>query len=111
MLFRSIKDVTAGFVQDFEHFLRVSKECANNTAVRYLRYLKNVIQYAIANKWISDDPFLGKRFKRTKADRGFLTEPELKSIMALDLKAFPRLECVRDTFVFCCFTFVALTNV
>lgn len=107
----AIKDVTAGFVQDFEHFLRVSKECANNTAVRYLRYLKNVIQYAIANKWISDDPFLGKRFKRTKADRGFLTEPELKSIMALDLKAFPRLECVRDTFVFCCFTGLAFIDV
>jgi site-specific recombinase XerD len=70
-----------------------------------------VIQYAIANKWISDDPFLGKRFKRTKADRGFLTEPELKSIMALDLKAFPRLECVRDTFVFCCFTGLAFIDV
>ena len=106
-----VKDVTAGFVQDFEHFLRMSKECANNTTVRYLRYLKNVIQYAIANKWISDDPFAGKRFKRTKAERCFLTEPELQRIMALDIKAFPRLESVRDTFVFCFFTFVALTNV
>lgn len=106
-----VKDVTAGFVQDFEHFLRMSKECANNTTVRYLRYLKNVIQYAIANKWISDDPFAGKRFKRTKAERCFLTEPELQRIMALDLKAFPRLESVRDTFVFCCFTGLAFIDV
>mgnify|MGYP000799694838 FL=1 len=89
----------------------MSKECANNTTVRYLRYLKNVIQYAIANKWISDDPFAGKRFKRTKAERCFLTEPELQRIMALDLKAFPRLESVRDTFVFCCFTGLAFIDV
>lgn len=106
-----IKDVTRGFVQDFEHFLRMSKNCANNTTVRYLRYLKNVLQYAIANKWINEDPFTGRRFKRTKAERGFLTEPELQKIMKLELKAFPRLESVRDTFVFCCFTGLAFIDV
>lgn len=106
-----IKDVTRGFIQDFEHFLRMSKECANNTTVRYLRYLKNVLQYAISNKWISEDPFLGRRFKRTKAEREFLTEPELEALMALDLSAFPRIESVRDCFVFCCFTGLAFIDV
>ncbi len=99
-----VKDVTKGFVQDFEHFLRMNKKAANNTAVRYLRYLKNVMQYAIANKWATEDPFLGKRFKRTVADREALTEAELKRMMDLDLKDYPRVEAVRDTFVFCCFT-------
>lgn len=106
-----IKEVTKGFVQDFEHFLRMKKNAANNTAVRYLRYLKNVMQYAIANKWATDDPFLGKRFKRTVADREALTEPELKRVMELDLKGFPRLEVVRDTFVFCCFTGLAFIDI
>ena len=106
-----IKEVTPGFIQDFEHFLRMSKECANNTTVRYLRYLKNVLQYGIANKWISEDPFAGKRFRRTKAERTFLTEPELQRMMTLDLKAFPRIETVRDTFVFCCFTGLAFIDV
>lgn len=106
-----VKDVTRGFIQDFEHFLRMSKECANNTTVRYLRYLKNVLQYAMSNKWISEDPFAGKRFRRTKSERTFLTEPELQRIMALDLKAFPRIESVRDTFVFCCFTGLAFIDV
>lgn len=106
-----IKDVTAGFTQDFEHYLRIGKNCSNNTAVRYMRYLKNVMQYALANKWISEDPFAGKRFKRTVAEREFLSEPELNAIMALDLSAFPRLENVRDTFVFCCFTGLAFIDV
>lgn len=106
-----LKDVNRGFIQDFEHFLRMVKNCANNTTVRYLRYLKNVLQYAIANKWLFEDPFMGRRFKRTKAERGFLTEPELKALMALDLTEFPRLETVRDCFVFCCFTGLAFIDV
>ncbi|MCM1504392.1 MAG: site-specific integrase [Muribaculum sp.] len=106
-----IKDVTAGFTQDFEHYLRMSKNCANNTTVRYLRYLKNVMQYAVANKWASEDPFIGRRFKRTNAKREFLTEPELHAIMGLNLSAFPRLENVRDAFVFCCFTGLAFTDI
>lgn len=106
-----VKEVTKGFVQDFEHFLRTKKNAANNTAVRYLRYLKNVMQYAIANKWATDDPFLGKRFKRTVAEREALTEVELKRMMELELKEFPRLEVVRDTFVFCCFTGLAFIDI
>ena len=106
-----VKDVTKGFVQDFEHFLRMNKKAANNTAVRYLRYLKNVMQYAIANKWATEDPFLGKRFKRTVADREALTEAELKRMMDLDLKDYPRVEAVRDTFVFCCFTGLAFCDI
>ena len=105
------KEVTKGFVQDFEHFLRMKKQASNNTAVRYLRYLKNVMQYAIANKWATDDPFLGKRFKRTVADREALTEAELQRMMDLDLRAYPRVEAVRDTFVFCCFTGLAFIDI
>lgn len=106
-----IKEVSRGFIQDFEHFLRMTKQTANNTTVRYLRYLKNVMQYAMAHKWVSEDPFVGKRFKRTVAEREFLTEPELQAMMNVDLHEFPRLETVRDTFVFCCFTGLAFCDI
>ena len=92
-------------------FLHIKKGCANNAAVRYIRYLKSVIRTGIANKWIEDDPFVGKRYVRTKPKREKLTEAELQRIIELDLSGLPRLDLVRDTFVFCCFTFVALTNV
>ena len=42
-----IKDVTSGILDDFQHFLRMKKACANNAAVRYLRCVKNVMQYAV----------------------------------------------------------------
>ena len=105
-----IKDVTSGILDDFQHFLRMKKACANNAAVRYLRCVKNVMQYALAHKWIEHDPFIGKKYQRTYNERQFLTETELKSVMALDLKEIPRLEIVRDTFVFCCFTGLAFCD-
>lgn len=105
-----IKEVTSGMLDDFEHFLRMKKGCANNAAVRYLRCVKNVLQYALAHKWITHDPFIGKKYQRTYSERQFLTEAELKVIMELDLKELPRLEIVRDTFVFCCFTGLAFCD-
>lgn len=106
-----MKNLTSGMVDDFEHFLRVRKMCANNAAVKYIRYLKNVVRVGIANKWIDDDPFIGKRYTRTKADREFLSENELKAIMKLDLTTLPRLDLVRDTFVFCCFCGLAFADI
>lgn len=106
-----MKKLTSGLVDDFEHFLRIRKKCANNAAVKYIRYLKNVVRVGIANKWIDDDPFIGKRYTRTKSDREFLTEEELKAIMTLDLSGLPRLDLVRDTFVFCCFCGLAFIDI
>jgi len=98
-------------IDDFEHFLRVTKENGNNAAVKYIRYLKKVTRIALANKWMDEDPFINKRNTRTQAKREALNEDELKRIMSLNLTDLPSLEKVRDTFIFCCFTFVARTNV
>lgn len=106
-----VRDVTSGLLDDFEHFLRVSKDCANNAAVRYLRCVKNTIQYALAHKWITEDPFVGKKYNRTYAERQFLTESEIKEMMKLDFSDIPRLDVVRDTFVFCCFTGLAFCDI
>ena len=106
-----IKEVTSGMLDDFEHFLRMKKGCANNAAVRYLRCVKNVLQYAMAHKWITHDPFIGKKYQRTYTERQYLNEAELKAVMELDLKDLPRLEVVRDTFVFFCFTGLAFCDI
>lgn len=79
--------------------------------MKYLRYLKNTIQYAIAHKWITEDPFIGRKFHRTQAKRQFLTEAEIMEILKLDFSMMPRLELVRDTFVFCCFTGLAFCDI
>ncbi len=106
-----IKKLTSGMIDDFEHFLRVTKENGNNAAVKYIRYLKKVTRIAIANKWMDEDPFINKRYTRTQAKREALNEDELKRIMSLNLTDLPSLEKVRDTFIFCCFTGLAFVDV
>ena len=106
-----IKKLTSGMIDDFEHFLRVTKENGNNAAVKYIRYLKKVTRIALANKWMDEDPFINKRYTRTQAKREALNEDELKRIMSLNLTELPSLEKVRDTFIFCCFTGLAFVDV
>lgn len=106
-----IKKLSSGMVDDFEHFLRVSKGNSNNTAIRYVRYLKKVTRVALANKWLDEDPFIDKHYSRTTTNREHLSEAEVRRIMSLDLSEIPRLEQVRDTFVFCCFTGLAFADV
>ena len=106
-----IRKLTSGMIDDFEHFLRVTKENGNNAAVKYIRYLKKVTRIALANKWMDEDPFINKRYTRTQAKREALNEDELKRIMSLNLTDLPSLEKVRDTFIFCCFTGLAFVDV
>ena len=65
---------------------------------------------AVVNKWITDDPFLEIHFKQTKTNRAFLTEEELNILLKKEF-TIPRLQTVRDIFVFCALTGLAFTDV
>lgn len=106
-----LRDVTLPLIDDFELWLRTVKECGHNCAIRYISTIRKIIRDAVNYKWIDRDPFYGKTYSKKKTNRKHLTEVELNAVMSLDFKSLPRLEAVRDVFVFCCFIFVALTNV
>lgn len=105
-----LKDVDHDFIMRFERFIKVEKNCAQNATVKYLKNLKKVIKEALANRWITEDPFFGIHFKLTKSNRAFLTEDELQLIINKDFD-IPRLAVVRDIFLFCAFTGLAFTDV
>ncbi len=102
--------VNREFITGFEHFLKINKSCSSNTIVSYMKCFKKVMHNAIANKWLTCDPFIGVRFKQTKTNRAFLTEAEVQQIIDKDI-AISRLRDVRDVFIFCCFTGLAFTDV
>lgn len=105
-----LKDINNAFILEFEHFVKVTKGCAQNATVKYLKNLKKVVRLALANKWIEDDPFYDIHFHQTQSNRAFLTEEELNLIIKKDFD-IPRLEVVRDIFVFCSLTGLAFTDV
>ena len=66
---------------------------------------------ALQNEWISRNPVCLLNVKKTKVERGFLSEKELKSIEEVSLPA--NLSIVRDVFIFAVYTglsFVDISN-
>lgn len=56
------------------------------------------------------DPFFDIQFKYTPTNREFLVEEEIRLLLEKEF-SIPRLEVVRDIFVFCCFSGLAFTDV
>ena len=118
-----LKSINYEFITKFEHFIKIQKNCAQNATVKYLKNLKKIIKTALIKKWITDDPFAEIHFKQTKCNREFLNEMELRKIInkeflnEMELRKIinkdfdiQRLQTVRDIFIFCCFTFLALIH-
>lgn len=105
-----LKDITDEFIRGFEHYIKTNKPCSQNATVKYLKNLKKIVHLALANHWIDIDPFVQIKLRQTKANRQFLLEEELKVLMEKEF-TIPRLEIVRDIFVFCSFTFLALIGI
>ena len=102
-----LKEINGEFVRSFEFFMKTSKHCQQNTVIRYMKCFKKIINLAIANEWMSHNPFAGIKFHEVAVNKEFLTMEEINAIAAKEFH-IQRLEIVRDIFLFCCMTGVAL---
>ena len=91
-------------------FIKTVKNCQQNATVKHLKNFKRIIRIALLNHWIISDPFAEIHFKQTPTNRDFLLEEELQLILRKQFN-IPRLETVKDIFIFCCFTGLAFTDV
>ena len=111
-----LKDLKLSFITEFEHHLLVNnskithKPITTNTAHRYLKNLKKVIGMAIKLEWITSSPITKYSCTYQHPERIVLTEMEIHRLMQKELD-FPRLDMIRDVFVFCCFTGFAYAEV
>lgn len=105
-----LSEINGKFVTDFDFYLKTVRKCQNNSSIKHLKNLKKVIRIALANDWIKKDPFFGIQFKHDETHVEFLTQEELERIMNKEFTV-PRLELVRDTFIFCAFTALAFVDV
>ena len=72
--------------------------------------MRSIIYMAINNGWLQCDPFYGYSITKEETKRGFLTKEEITLLINGTFKK-KSYELIRDLFIFCSFTFVALTNV
>ncbi len=104
-----IASVDHKFITDYEFWLRTERKCNHNSATKYLKNFKKIIRIALANDYISKDPFINIRFKLDEVERDFLEDHEIKAMIEKPI-TIPRLAQVRDVFIFSTFTGLAFSD-
>lgn len=97
------------FVTEFEHYLLTKDKLQSNTAHKYIKNLKKIMNMSVGLDWIPSNPFNNFRCSYTSPEREILNQDELNLIMNKDI-GIQRLEEVRDVFIFCCYTGFAYSD-
>ncbi|MFI3249210.1 MAG: site-specific integrase [Rikenellaceae bacterium] len=105
-----LSEINGELVRNFEFYLKTERGCAQNTVIRYMKCFKKITNLAIANEWMSRDPFAGIKFHEQKVVKEFLTQAEIARLVQKEFDS-PRLDLVRDIFVFCIFSGLAFVDV
>ena len=103
-------ELTPEFIRAFDIYLKTEAGLCRNTIVRYMKCFKKFTNMALAKEWMRKNPFYGYKMEQDETDPVFLTYDELQTVMKKKF-TIPRLELVRDVFVFACFTGLAFTDV
>ena len=103
-------ELTHLIIHDFEIYLKTVVSLKSNSATKTLKFFKTVVIFAQKCGVMTHDPFLNHHFHMEPVDRGFLTDEEIQRIMQKDFE-IPRLEMVRDVFIFSCFCGLAYIDV
>ena len=98
-----LRELNISFIQGFHAFLRIDKEMAQNSSTKHLKLLKKVINLAVANAYMTFNPFMAYKVEREPVEIDFLDAEELQKIINFDTP-IPRFERARDMFLFGCFT-------
>ena len=104
-----LKELTHAIIQDYIHFLKTEKDLQENTLIRYMKAVKKITNLAIANDWMNKNPFSNIRFHEPEVHKDFLTKEELNVLWKKTFE-IPRMELVRDAFLFQCYSGLAFID-
>jgi len=106
----ALPEMRLRFVTEFEHYLLTKDNLQTNTAHKYIKNLKKIMNMSVGLDWIPSNPFNNFRCSYTAPDREVLTQEELDVIRLKNIDT-ARLSEVRDVFVFCCYTGFAYSDI
>jgi site-specific recombinase XerD len=98
------------FLSGFEFYLKTEKSIDHNTAAKYIKNTKKVINDCVAKGWLKANPFTNFKITTKLVDRTFLSEEELEILANKELRV-DRVALVRDIFVFSCYTGLSFIDV
>lgn len=94
------------FIKGLEYYFKTKKKLSQATINRSLQRVKKVIQFGIAENYLDKNPFVLYKPTKYKLKLVYLTEDELLNLEDYVFEQ-PKLEKVKDLFVFCCYTGLA----
>jgi len=105
----TFKELDYNFIYEFDYYLQ-SKNIGQNSRGKYINNVKQLINIALNNEWITINPFRNFKVKIIPPDREFLSSTELLEICNKKFE-IDRLEQIKDAFLFCCYTGLAYIDV
>jgi site-specific recombinase XerD len=105
-----IRKLDYKFITDYEFWLKVTRKCNHNSAIKYLTNFRKIVNTCVKNGWLERDPFVGFKMAKKEVERPFLSAEELNAIATKRFE-IDRVRQVRDVFLFCCYTGLAYVDV
>ena len=104
-----IEDLDYAFMKRYDSFLRIKYACSHNTAMKYLKHLKKVINQAVVFGYVKNNLIANYKTAYKETNRGYLTNEELK-ILKEKVFRLDRLDETRDIFLFTCYTGISYSD-
>ncbi|OEY71952.1 site-specific integrase [Salegentibacter salarius] len=101
-----LEDLKLQFLEDFDYYLKTKKKQKQVTINKSIQRLRKIVKVASAEGLINPDPFALYRPKRVRKEVTYLTSEELEALENYHFQ-LPRLELIKDLFIFCCYTGLA----
>ena len=105
----SMLELTPDFIKEFAAYLTAERGLKNATIWLNCMWLKGVVMRAHYNGLIPRNPFAQFHISPNVKEREYLTEDEIKKIMAHEFDN-QTLALVRDLFIFACFTALSFVD-
>ena len=102
----NFKDVTPGYIHDFEQYL-YKHGFQTNTVAKHMKHLKSFVNAAIDRNYMDANNYAFKRYRiKTKESKNSFLQPEdLQKLEELQLQGKQKkLSHSLDAFLFCCYT-------
>ena len=101
-----LKKLKLQFLVDLDYYLKVVQNKKQITIKKEIQRFRKPIKVAVAEGYLERDPFMLYKSRRVKIEIVFLTTEELKNLETYEFIQ-PRLQQVKDWFVFSCYTGLA----
>ena len=105
-----LTELTYVVIREFDLYLRTEVGQNPNTATKTMKTFKTITLLGQKMGVLLHDPFMNHRFHIEPVNRGFLTDEEILLIAHKQIN-IPRLDLIRDIFIFSCFTGLAYIDV